>query len=68
MWIKGFVHQTEDEAVFANVHIVPDLRFRGGTMVGWMELSNSEEVVMVKRHPSGFYHGQIMTEAEAFGA
>ena len=67
MWIKGFVHQTGDDAIFASVHIVPDIRRRGGEYAGWMELSNSDEVVMVKRHPSGFYHGQIMKEAEAFG-
>lgn len=67
MWIKGYIHQTEDEAFLGNVHIVPDLRFRAGEMVGWMELSNSDEVVMVKRHPSGCLHGQIMKESEAFG-
>ena len=67
MWIKGFIHQTEDEAFLGNVHIVSDLRFRAGEMVGWMELSNSDEVVMVKRHPSGCLHGQIMKESEAFG-
>ena len=70
MWIKGFVHQTEDEAFLADVHIVSDLRFRGGEMVGWMELSNSTDVcdvVMVKKHPSGFFHGQIMKESDAFG-
>ena len=70
MWIKGYIHQTEDEAFFGNVHIVSDLRFRGGEMVGWMELSNTDEgeaeVVMVKRHPSGCLHGQIMKESEAF--
>lgn len=27
MWIKGFIHQTEDEAFLGNVHIVSDLRF-----------------------------------------
>ena len=71
MWIKGFIHQTEDDAFLANVHIVKDLRFRAGEMVGWMELSNSDdgepEVVMVKRHPSVCLHGQIMKESEAFG-
>ncbi len=67
MWIKGFVHMTEDDAgVLANVHIVPDIRRRGGEYAGWMELSNSDEVVIVKRHPGGCYHGQIMKEKEAF--
>ena len=66
MWIKGYIHQTEDEAFLADVHIVKDLRFRGGEYAGWMELSDSDEVVMVKRHPSGCFHGQIMSEAEAF--
>lgn len=61
MWIKGFVHFTDDEAFLADVHIVPDIRRRGGEYVGWMELT-TDEVVMVKRHPSGFYHGQIMKE------
>ena len=65
MWIKGYVHETDDDAFLADVHIVADLRFRGGEYAGWMELSNSDEVVMVKRHPSGFYHCQIMTEAKA---
>ena len=66
MWIKGFVHQTEEEAFLANVHIVPDIGRRGGEFAGWMELSDSDEVVMVKRHPSGCFHGQIMKESEAF--
>ena len=66
MWIKGYVYETDVDAFLADVHIVTDLRFRGGKYAGWMELSNSDEVVMVKRHPSGFYHCQIMTEAEAF--
>ena len=60
MWIKGFIHQDEGEAFFGNVHIVPDLRFRGGENVGWMELSNSDEIVIVKKHESGCLHGQIV--------
>ena len=70
MWIKGFIHQTPDEAFLGNVHIVKDLRLRGGEMIGWMDLTGVEgeepEVVMVKRHESGCLHGQIMKESEAF--
>lgn len=68
MWIKGFVHQTEEDAFLAAVHIVKDLRFVGGENVGWMELNceGEPEVVMVKRHESGNLHGQIMKESEAF--
>lgn len=62
MWIKGYVKETEDSAFIANVHIVPDIRRRGGEYAGIMELSNSDEIVLVKRHPSGYYHGQIMNE------
>ena len=64
MWISGFIHQTEEDFFFGNVHIVNDLRFRAGEPVGWMELSNSDEVVLVKRHPSGNLHGQIVKEGE----
>ena len=64
MWIKGFIHETEDEAFYGNVHIVPDIRRRGGEIAGIMELSNSDEIVLVKRHPSGFLHGQIMKESD----
>ena len=67
MFIKGFIHQTQDDAFLGNVHIVPDIRRRGGEYVGYMELSNSDEVVIVKRHPSGHLHGQIMKENVAFG-
>lgn len=62
MWIKGFIHQTEDEAVLANVHIVSDIRHNGGEYAGWMELANSNEVVIVKKHSSGIYNGQIVQE------
>lgn len=64
MWIKGYINKTEDDAFFGNVHIVSDIRRRGGEYVGIMELSNSDEIVIVKRHPSGYLHGQIIKENE----
>ena len=66
MFIKGFIHSTEEDAIFASVHIVNDIRHSGGQYIGYMDLSDGE-VVKVKRHESGCYNGQIMTEAETFG-
>lgn len=60
MWIKGFVHVSADEAFLANVHVVSDIRYTCGEIVGWMELSNSDETVVVKKHPSGCLVGQIV--------
>ena len=34
MWIKGYVHQNPDEAFLADVHIVKDIRFYAGEIVG----------------------------------
>ena len=65
MYIQGFIHQTEEDFFFGNVHIVSDVRFLTGEYVGWMELSNSDEVVIVKRHPCGNLHGQIVKEDKA---
>lgn len=62
MQIKGFVHQSEEDAFLANVRIVKDIRFYAGENVGHMELSNSDEVVLVRQHPSGSYIGQIVKE------
>lgn len=59
MTIKGFIHQTEDDAFLGTVSIVKDIRFYAGEYIGWMELSNSDEIVIVKRHPCGNYNGQI---------
>lgn len=62
MHIKGFVKVTEDEAVLANVHIVSDIRKSGGKYFGYMELADSDEIVIVKKHESGCYNGQIVKE------
>lgn len=58
MTIKGFIHQSEDEAFLGTVSIVRDIRFYAGEYVGWMELT-SGEIVIVKRHPCGNLNGQI---------
>ena len=65
MWIKGFIHQSEDEAIFGNVHIVADVRRSAGRYVGYMELSNSDEIVLVKEHPAGGDNGMIVKEEVA---
>lgn len=57
MYIKGYVHITEDEAFLANVHIVDDLRFTGGQYVGTMYLDNGEYVDV--KEIAGCYHGEI---------
>lgn len=62
MWIEGYVHVTEDEAFLANVHMVSNIDFYAGNIVGYMELSDSDEYVKVKRHPAGTYNGQIIKE------
>lgn len=59
MNIKGYVHTTPDEAFFANVHIVKDIRFYAGEEVGYMELTNGDDVI-VKKHPCGNYNGSIV--------
>lgn len=59
MWIKGFIHQSEDDAFLGNVQIVSDISFTSGEVIGYMELSDSDEVVIVKRHQSGCLVGQI---------
>ena len=64
MWIKGFIHQTEEDTIFANVHIIKDVRRSAGEYVGIMELSNSDEIVLIKEHPAGGYNGQIMKETD----
>jgi len=60
MWIRGYVHETEDEAILCNVHIVRNISRYGGIYVGIMYLSNSNGIVIVKKHPSGDYNGQII--------
>lgn len=59
MQIKGYVHISEDEAFLANVHIVHDVRFYAGVVVGYMYLT-SGELVEVKEHPAGGYNGSII--------
>lgn len=58
MWIKGFVHQNIDEAFFANVQLVSKWTadHRAGVNVGYMELTNGNEVE-VFRHPGGTFYG-----------
>lgn len=62
MWITGYIHQDENKSILGKVHIVPDLRFVEGEHIGWMELSNSNEIVKVKQNRAGFFHGQIISE------
>ena len=62
MYIKGYVHINENEAFLANVHIVKDIRFYAGELAGYMELANSDDIVIVKHHPAGTYNGQIVTQ------
>ena len=63
MWIKGYVQDGCDNAFMADVHIVRDIRYYAGENVGYMELSNSDEIVLVKKHPAGTYNGQIVKES-----
>lgn len=59
MRLKGFVHITPDEAFWADVHIVRDIDFSAGEIIGYMELTNGQ-YVNVKKHPAGTYNGQIV--------
>lgn len=59
MRIQGFVQITPEEAFFADVHIVKDIGFSSGEIVGYMELENGQ-YVNVKKHPAGTYNGQIV--------
>lgn len=62
MWIKGFVKQSEEEAFLANVHVVSNINKYSGKIVGYMEMSNGNKYVEVKKHPSGTFNGQIKSE------
>lgn len=64
MWIKGFIHTTPEEAFYGNVHIVKDIRCSAGIIVGYMELTDCEYVI-VKKHPAGTYNGEIRREEVA---
>lgn len=62
MFINGFIHQSEENAFYGHVRIVSDIRFTCGKIIGYMELSDSDEIVVVKKHPSGCLVGQIVKD------
>lgn len=58
MWIKGFVHTDEENAIFVDVHVVENIDRYAGNFIGTMFLNNGE-TVLIKKHPGGTYNGQI---------